>query len=605
MPGISIKCHAMEKDELALQSLKSLLHDERYVSQVLLQNKLYFVGCTRYSEYPITIFEDDNLWVCIDGRIYGKEHNILKHKLHDLMTTILDGGTTDKISKWLLETDGDFVICALDKHSQDFIIINDALGRLPIYYYRGSNEVVISRELQFVIDLTKQPKLDRMAIAQYLLFHYPLGKRTLIENISRLEPASLMRISGSGAETKIENVYRFNFEEKLSPDNIEKTIDELISLFSQACTNRSDSSNKNILALSGGRDSRAVAAALDNNKISFVAATFVDSAENYYWDSKIAEKVAQALRISWEKYNLKPPTGKDLATLLHIKGGLNYLAMGYIIQFFDRIMDRHGSTITYFTGDGGDKVLPNLNPGQGFRSIHDLVAYIISMNYVFPISEVSAITGMEVNEIIEDIENNLSGYPERDLNQKYVHFLLYERAFKWLSEGEDRNRFYFWSVSPFYSIPFFAYAMKCSDKTKLNDNLYRQFLSRLSLKVATIDYVGRPQLNKSKISKIIYYIKGRLKFSIRGSFLFPLYTRFLNGFRKQEKSNTENCLQEQVGDCKFVSEYLSYLSLQRITKKSLYYRKQAIENLFTLTSVIEKLFCGGATMKKYRDKYFI
>ena len=76
--------------------------------------------------------------------------------------------------------------------------MNDILGRLPLYYhYSIKLGLIISRELQFISFLTGEAnggKFDRMAIAQYLLFGYPLGERILQADIFRVKPASLIRI---------------------------------------------------------------------------------------------------------------------------------------------------------------------------------------------------------------------------------------------------------------------------------------------------------------------------------------------------------------------------------------------------------------------------
>ncbi|MPZ07597.1 MAG: hypothetical protein GEU26_14475 [Nitrososphaeraceae archaeon] len=135
MPAISLRCSTIAKDEAALRSLNSLIHNERYNSEILLSNNLYFVGCTKYKEYPVQTFESDKLWICLEGRIYGKERSILNQKPHSILMRVFDNGIADEITNWLLETDGEFVIYALNKTNQDFIVLNDALGRLPTYYY--------------------------------------------------------------------------------------------------------------------------------------------------------------------------------------------------------------------------------------------------------------------------------------------------------------------------------------------------------------------------------------------------------------------------------------------------------------------------------------
>lgn len=442
-----------------------------------------------------------------------------------------------------------------------------------------------------------------MAMAQQLLFNYSLGKKTLMTNVYRLEPATLLRIFGNSLESRVDNIHHFNFEKKSYYEDITKVADELVSLFSTACKNRVDLNNKNILSLSGGHDSRAVAAALDKNSIPFIAATFLDPNKKYSTDIEVAEKLAWKLNIECERYYLSPPSGNDLDTLLRIKNGLNYLAMAYILQFFDNLSGKHGSRVTYITGDGGDKVLVSLDPAQKMNSLDDLVDYTISMNHVFSISDVAAITNIPENEIIDGIKNNLSTYPEKALSQKYVHFLIYERAFKWFFEGEDRNRFYFWSVTPFNSIPFFDYAMKCPDKIKSYDTLYQAFMSRLSPSIATVDYVGRPRVNQSTLSRHMYDTQLYLKRRLIKSSLFPLYTPF-TGPSYNRKSNTIKCLQQQIDNCDIISRHMSPFHLARVINNSSKYYKTTLNNLFTITSFIEKLFCNTRTISKYHGDYF-
>ena len=225
--------------------------------------------------------------------------------------------------------------------------------------------------------------------------------------------------------------------------NIEKNANDLVSLFSDACKNRADSGNKNIISLSGGFDSRSVAACFHINKIPFSAVTFVEPNKNHSSDAEIAKQLAYVFDFDLKTYHLTPPQGKDLLTLIRIKNGLNFLRMSFILSFFDKIKEIHGSTINYFTGDGGDKLLPDIRPPKKLKDLEDLVSYIISRNSIFSIRDVAAVTKIPETEIIDELRHHVSSYPENEVNQKYVHFLIYERAFKWLFEGEDRNRFYF------------------------------------------------------------------------------------------------------------------------------------------------------------------
>ena len=159
-----------------------------------------------------------------------------------------------------------------------------------------------------------------------------------------------------------------------------------------------------------------------------------------------------------------------------MKTGLNYLSMSFIIQFLDKLRSTYGSGMTYITGDGGDKLLVDLRPKKSLRSLSDLVQYIVSRHQRFSLEDVSRMTGIPECDIIHGISKHVGSYPEPDWDSKYVHFVIFERGRRWLFEGEDRNRNFFWHLAPFYGIQFFRYAMNCPDEQKANHRLYKELL---------------------------------------------------------------------------------------------------------------------------------
>src|SRR5688500_16859238 len=224
MPGVSLKCILSKKetndfyinrDKAFLKALDSRIYNDSYKSETLLKEGPYILGCTKYAGYPVKIFENSEYWVCLEGMIYNKENTndqifglLNRIFMHEHITE------TDKniISNQLLQTDGDFIIYALDKRDGNFVIMNDILGRLPLYYYyKREIELIVSRELPFLVSLTHDNnaggnRFDKMAMAQYLLLGFPLGNRTLLTDIYRLEPATILRIS-SNSEVKIDNIH--------------------------------------------------------------------------------------------------------------------------------------------------------------------------------------------------------------------------------------------------------------------------------------------------------------------------------------------------------------------------------------------------------------
>lgn len=605
MPGISFICdlngNLKQEESRILHSLKSMLYTDTYKYKVLLSENSYFLGYTGYKEYPITIFENAEFYIYLEGQIYGKDHPTINTELNDLAKNIFHNqdDVKEHIAKWLLNTDGDFIIFMLHKYSSGISIINDALGRLPLYYYKGNKKLLISRQVKFVADLIDDKQFDRMAIAQYLLFVYTTGKRTLLKNIFYLEPGTLIKIDFNSSEIKVNNVYQFNFEnKKYNNKKIEENASELVFLFCQACKDRANSFNKNVLGLSGGLDSRSVAAGLCRDGTPFFAATRLSYDKSERTDVEIARKLASELKLDWKLFNCDPPKGKDFLKLLRMKNGLTPFGVCFILPFFDKILETYGSKVTYFTGDGGDRLKPTLKPLKKLKTLDELVSFIISTNSIFSLDNIAALTRIPKNEIIDEIKDLVLSYPERDLYQKYVHFMIYESAFKGVFEGEDKNRFYFWGVTPFYSIYFFNYVMNCPDNMKMKYRLYREFLIRLSPQASAIENASwNLPITSNKIQLCLFerFIYKNLPSTIKRIVDSKLRKKDIRLF--EPNSKIMNCFWEQIENCNPINNYLSIKDIKEIKHIS----KEGFYNLITITSTIERFECTESIFKKYYE----
>src|SRR5262245_7678367 len=156
MPGLNFACdlrgHSPDKTSCYRKSLDALLHTDDYRKKVLLDGKFYFLGCTFYPEYPYLMFEDDDFHYYLEGQIYAVD-STLKVELNRLAQSIFHNcADRTHITEWLLNTDGDFIIFILHKKSNRLAILNDALGRLPLYYFATEDELLVSRELRFIVN---------------------------------------------------------------------------------------------------------------------------------------------------------------------------------------------------------------------------------------------------------------------------------------------------------------------------------------------------------------------------------------------------------------------------------------------------------------------
>jgi asparagine synthase (glutamine-hydrolysing) len=587
------------------EAVSSLRHYPWYTRETHIRDAHCFLAATRHTWYPVTVAEREGSIICIDGRVYGKEAGAVIDEAIALSRAVHRGGdeALARLARWQLDTDGDFNICIRDRESGGICIFTDALGRLPLYYREDGSRIFVSREIRFITSLTGTVAMDPAGISEYLLFGYPLGRRTIYEGIFRLPPASIVHIPGSGSAAAVAQSYHFNFEVKdAAQGDLHAAASNLADMFQTAVRNRMRREGATVVTLSGGLDSRIVAAALKREGADFANATFVDHFKDFDPDTEIARRIAEALGYPWKLFRLDPPTGSDAIKLLELKSGTNFLGMAFSLPLFERMRSIYGDRLTIFSGDGGDRVLPDLRPQARITDIDRLARHIIEYYTFVPIDVVAALTRTTAQRIVASFRDYLETFAESALAMKFVHFMILERNFKWLFEGEDRNRYYAWPVAPFYAIDFFVYALRCPDTIKERYRLNREVLLRLSCEAAAIENAkwGFPITSK-KLDR--YFLKRRLFYALPAA----LRARIKAGYKGTQTaydpgSPVMTCLREQLDACGAIDRYLSADAIRSHLHRLNRYQ---FDHIFTITSAIEEAATRPTTLERYRDIAFV
>jgi len=485
MPGLSLIRTEEEIDDQALDRARDVVRFfDEYACRELYRTADTALLATGYEEYPVDVVETDEAVVALEGHFYDVENP--EEALNDVASWMTHG-RTEQVATWLDQRDGDFLLAVIDRETGDVHLANDALGRLPTYRANWNGTTVVSREIAFVRQMLGDgagaSPLDSLGVAQTLLFGYSLGSRTLFDGVERLPPGSIVHVD---SDVEVSRRRRFDFDREAHRRRSRQTnASRLKELFLEACRNRADVGGPNVLALSGGLDSRTAAAGYRQAEVPFTTATYrLDGRETA--DVRLAGEVADALDVEWTRYDVRSDSAhRD--TLLAIKQGVNYLYVDFLLDFFEQLRDAHGSP-TLVTGDGGDKALPDLTPGRSLDTFDELIEYTLAQNALLPVADAAAIAGIDERRLRESVRERFRRYPEVSEEAAYVHFLVRERGLNWLNEGEDRNRYFGWSVSPFYSLPFFRYAMNCPEKQKRGNRLYHEFLGKLSPELLDVEY---------------------------------------------------------------------------------------------------------------------
>ena len=538
------------------------------------------VAYTGYPGYPVAVFDVEDCTLVLEGHLYDTDD--VAGCLADVPTWLRDD-RTDRLSTWVAARDGDFLLVVVDRTDGTTWVVNDAFGRLPTYRATVGGTTVLTRELKLVrrlaSDLDGGLEPDPLALAQMLLFRYPLGTRTLYDGVEQLPPGSLLEL-GSG-EPRSLHEFRFDRHEHADRD-VETNARLLRDRFVEACENRARVADETVVSLSGGLDSRAVLAGYSHVDTRLTGATSARRDGGNAAEVDVARQVARALDVPWSSY-VADRTDRHEALLLDATQGMNGLGMSIGLDFAEQVAGTHDNPV-FVTGDGGDKALPDLTPSRSLESIDELLGSIIFGNQVFSLDDVTAIVGVDEEALLGSIRERVASYPESSLEGKYVHFQVRERAMNWLNHGEDRTRYYLWSTTPFYALPFFTEAMACPPDQKRGTRLYREFLSLLSPAAVEVDYVdfGAP------ITSLEYRLK-------RYGYDFledrPDLERYVSRIFRRNGSRPDprpaRAIAERTSPLSDWERYLSRAEVQRITWAQGTYANKHRYLLFTLVAALE------------------
>lgn len=478
-----------------MNTLGKMKHFQWYLTDVLYSDAKMITGRSYYDGYPFAVFESEKGLTIVEGAIYNKSGRKVRKELHEISSAesllIL---LLDKLRDFLLSTHGDFIVVKYDKQTGKCLIFNDVLGRLPFYYCafpnQSSNRIVMSREVKFIIPFLNKVDFDITALAEYLLFGYPLGDRTLLKDIKRLPPATVLMIDTEKKEFLLKKVLSWNLDprgEKVNKmNNLHEETRKLVHLFLSSLKGMVQTFTKDyahIVSLSGGLDSRATLAGLLKIGTNPAACSF-PSGEN-----RIAKKIARALKVKYDIISLSSKIFNE--DYVKLTDGLLDIGLRSLFSYLHGIREKIASKVILYTGDGGDKTLGPLGFKSNISNVESLLQYIIETNHIFDLNEISSILDISKDAFKKHLKNHLMAYPEETMEGKFAHFKVFERAFKWLFVGEDRNRLFMWSTTPFYSIHFFRASMKMSQHVKEHYILYKNFLSSLNPILSRIRYYDR------------------------------------------------------------------------------------------------------------------
>jgi len=215
---------------------------------------------------------------------------------------VLNDYTQQGVSHWK-DYDGAFHIVIVDLLKKRFIIGNDRLGVLPLYYMTDEGAFCFGPEVKALLNILNTPaQLSTTGMVTFLAAGYCLGETTLFDNVKILEPSTVLSIDINTLAVEKDRIWRMKYEpdrylqsRKIAHEVLADAVIEAHKLILH------DKQQQYDLLLSGGLDSRCILAVLDQFGCPPKRAIGYGLRKDIpHSDAYTAEKLAQEYHVPFE-----------------------------------------------------------------------------------------------------------------------------------------------------------------------------------------------------------------------------------------------------------------------------------------------------------------
>ena len=221
---------------------------------------------------------------------------------------ILDLYNKKQDISFVRQLNGSFNFFLIDKRNRLIYLATDKCGSRPLFVYQKDNQLTFGSEIKLLLSLlNKHPAINWGAWGEYLTFRFTLGENTFYKDIRLIPNGTLFKIS-YGDKTKISEEQYWDFPE-IETDldsSFEQKIHEGTEIFKTIFQSLGDDikDSINIVALSGGYDSRSIVSGLKKFSPSskFDTVTTLHPAGS---EKEIVNELSEALKLK-NKYIDRP-----------------------------------------------------------------------------------------------------------------------------------------------------------------------------------------------------------------------------------------------------------------------------------------------------------
>lgn len=210
----------------------------------------------------VAVEPETGVLAALDGELVGPPRTGPGAARELLALYLRDGAALDP-------PDGAWAAAVWDGRSDELVLLTDPCGQRPLYATRVGGALVAAGELKALVAAGLEARVDLQAWAELLAYELPVTERALLADVRTLAGGTTLVARGENDEVR--RRWRFRLEPAPDGDEGELT-DELGRVLERAVLDRLG--DDTALALSGGLDSRCIAAVLSDGGFGGLAATY-------------------------------------------------------------------------------------------------------------------------------------------------------------------------------------------------------------------------------------------------------------------------------------------------------------------------------------------
>lgn len=434
-------------------------------------------------------YADDSHFILLHGECYSRIDDPYTHKQGKLSARDIATVYEQFKNDFVHHIKGSFAILILSKVEQKITVFTDQLNLRSIYYHQFSDGFALSSSLTALINYLQQSgkvlKPDKRAIADRILFDFIVDNHTYIDEVSEIPPGSILRFGNNHLSITpyFDPLSYFNFSEI---DLDKKDGYHLLkSILAKNIKYSTDGPGNTAVALTGGFDSRSIAALLGPDLSSYTTFSY---GRQDSWDIRIPNQISETLGLKYipiyleSEYESAFSAYAELAIALG--DGVTEYSQANITYAFSRFLGTHTSVLTGLFGSE----LIKIPTSRGLFLDKNMIAVLNSKNITETVGEIMSkydhILPFET-DVKDELISTLRNHPfiNNDLspNEKYFQYLLRVGFRRYFSKEVKIQKILKRNIHPFYDLDFIEALLRTPYPWVHNFTLEKNLWKNLSI----------------------------------------------------------------------------------------------------------------------------